>query len=731
MGDKVFLPFIDLKPINELEEITGLEPGWMLWSDGSEDLLKINVDTFNNLSKTAKPISPSEPTPTTIGLYKPTTSGTYANADDLIANDGYYTLFFFNGSNWSKSEDKFPQATQFIEEFKNSVFPLSGSVQRIHNNVIWELKTGETATAEDIPEVSEKWIKKINSDNRAIAVVGKNKVNPNYVVRGYYVNTNGHEFTPNAAWRITEPITVTGDMISNHSIVGSGVCNLVLDENREYLRRFDTQQYTYQSGDAFVVWSYQNAWTNFQIEEGNISTDFEAYTDKNDVLYRIKEIENIEPVSIDIYKANIITPLDNGGIKRDLGFDVPAASTGSSSYFQVKPFSTIIHGSYKVSVVLNHIGHNSFIVWTDHVNTSLGSGVTMFEKTFLDVNEIMNITIFPNNMVSGSNKYFRVSQILVTPLDVNSKNTLLSLTESDDSKIIDVSKSFDSTTNGWGITRFNNVITAWETDSTDYLNGRKDRKTIFRLMPGTYDEFETKWAGTDSEASPEYKGIIPRNNQYFESFDLNNPELTLLTWDGHAGFSSGHIMDVPNQVMSRCIFHISDWQEGGVKTHVKGFKISSKNTRYCVHPESAGNGKNNEWLIEDCVLDWQGRPNAEVTTGGIHVGIGISTEETGRINRVKCIGLPGGFSGHNNGWSINMGPKPFIVKGAKLSIENCDLGDGIIHMQCISNDANTPDSLIIEQCSNVDIASFELISPATYQNWKGTVINSDIINNEL
>lgn len=43
-----------------------------------------------------------------------------------------------------------------------------------------------------------------------------------------------------------------------------------------------------------------------------------------------------------------------------------------------------------------------------------------------------------------------------------------------DSKKIDVSKSFNNMTSGWGVTQFNDVIEAWETDVADYLQGRKD-----------------------------------------------------------------------------------------------------------------------------------------------------------------------------------------------------------------------------------------------------------------
>lgn len=98
-------------PVSTLESVTGLQDGELLFYDTTtpeNKLKKISIDTFNNLSKSAKPLSPSDPTPTEEGLYKPTIAGTYTNAGGLIAQESYDTLFFFDGTNWTKSETKLP-----------------------------------------------------------------------------------------------------------------------------------------------------------------------------------------------------------------------------------------------------------------------------------------------------------------------------------------------------------------------------------------------------------------------------------------------------------------------------------------------------------------------------------------------------------------------------------------------------------------------------------------------
>ena len=72
-------------------------------------------------------------------------------------------------------------------------------------------------------------------------------------------------------------------------------------------------------------------------------------------------------------------------------------------------------------------------------------------------------------------------------------------------------------------------------------------------------------------------GIIVKNNEFFESFDKECPEITELKWDGAAGFPNSELSHM--QAARRCIFHIN-----GTRTHtrIEGFKFNCKNVRYCV-----------------------------------------------------------------------------------------------------------------------------------------------------
>ena len=159
-----------IKPVNELESVNGLQAGELLFYDTSNPnepvLKKIDIDTFNNLSKTAKPLNPTDATPTVIGLYMPTVIGTYTNAGGLIAESGFDTLFYFNGTNWTKRALPYPQATKSIPQFADLQFPVTnpsvgGKVQCVYNNLIVQLKNGKTATIANVPtgkDDDEFWI---------------------------------------------------------------------------------------------------------------------------------------------------------------------------------------------------------------------------------------------------------------------------------------------------------------------------------------------------------------------------------------------------------------------------------------------------------------------------------------------------------------------------------------------------------------------------------------------
>lgn len=111
-------------------------------------------------------VVPSVPIVVTPGIAKWffAESGTYPEANNLTISVNKIGVLGYDGSIWSKQEIALPQATQSIIPFSTSTFPLvaptspAAPIQRTHENSIWELTNGQTATSTDIPGVSNKWI---------------------------------------------------------------------------------------------------------------------------------------------------------------------------------------------------------------------------------------------------------------------------------------------------------------------------------------------------------------------------------------------------------------------------------------------------------------------------------------------------------------------------------------------------------------------------------------------
>ncbi|AZB01298.1 hypothetical protein EG359_17490 [Chryseobacterium joostei] len=117
--------FVKFKTISELQEASDPFNGYFPIDKGGGELEKIKASVFYQIiGNVAKPISPSDPAPTTIGWYKPQITSNldkpsdpnstadygekYPNAGNLRAKSGYDTLFYFSGTNWKKTETKFP-----------------------------------------------------------------------------------------------------------------------------------------------------------------------------------------------------------------------------------------------------------------------------------------------------------------------------------------------------------------------------------------------------------------------------------------------------------------------------------------------------------------------------------------------------------------------------------------------------------------------------------------------
>ena len=101
---------LNVKPISEITTVDNPTEGHLLFYDGSDELKKVDIVEFQSLiGGIAKPLAISDASPTVSGWYKPTTVGTYANAGGLVAQVGYDTLFYFDGTTWSLIATDLPQ----------------------------------------------------------------------------------------------------------------------------------------------------------------------------------------------------------------------------------------------------------------------------------------------------------------------------------------------------------------------------------------------------------------------------------------------------------------------------------------------------------------------------------------------------------------------------------------------------------------------------------------------
>ncbi|AZA73581.1 SGNH/GDSL hydrolase family protein [Chryseobacterium indoltheticum] len=194
------LAFINVKSVSELTEVLNPVDGNIPFEAADGTLYKVPINTFYQLiGGLAKPISPSDATPTVIGWYKPRVysadPGTnYPNLDDLKAVEGYDTLFYFDGTDWIDIANRYgvrsindieKTSTVGLVDTYNITFTdgstpttfevtngksitdwtASNYVEKstvIKNGSIYYLSDGQTATSSDIPGVSSKWVLKIS-----------------------------------------------------------------------------------------------------------------------------------------------------------------------------------------------------------------------------------------------------------------------------------------------------------------------------------------------------------------------------------------------------------------------------------------------------------------------------------------------------------------------------------------------------------------------------------------
>jgi len=324
------------------------------------------------------------------------------------------------------------------------------------------------------------------------------------------------------------------------------------------------------------------------------------------------------------------------------------------------------------------------------------------------------------NQVNLSPSLQNVLPIIIPTTVSESSNCLYTM------NYIYVSLAYTSADVGFGITKFNDI---WTANNAINDNTKSKRYTII-VAQGTYTDLQTRFTNI---TGTHYQGVNCKNYVYYMSEDTNRPDLCVIQWDGSTGFTSPKYADLFN----KSPFHIIGDLSGGVHTFIKGFTFNCKNLRYCHHTETQSFGVDVDWLIENCVFNWGGCPNATDDTGSYPViGLGSSPFERGKIKNCNIIntqsGNLGGIQNHDNVFGTVYGYTPFMVCGANIQIEGCNLnGLNIEFRSGYPNLYKTFNILELKNCKNINHAYLDFINGSTEQTWKAIIDACGITTNEM
>ena len=283
-----------------------------------------------------------------------------------------------------------------------------------------------------------------------------------------------------------------------------------------------------------------------------------------------------------------------------------------------------------------------------------------------------------------------------------------------------VSNDYNETTEGFGVTKFNSILSANDSISD---NSYHNRYTII-VMAGTYTDMQDKFAGMSDAGLVGYRGVMTKDYVYYESENIYNPQATVIKWDGATRFDKSTLKS--EDIIKKCPFHL----DLNVHTHIKGFTFDCKNIRYALHLESGGTGYATEWTVSNCIFKWGGRADCTDYAGKTTVpalGCGHSFGEVGLIENCKIIPVncTVGYQNHDNADNSSFGLHMKI--GASITIRNCDFGGTEIQARTLKDAySDTPNTVNIEKCINISEVKKMYSAPAERCDWKVTVDGNEV-----
>lgn len=319
--DNINTAFIKLKPITELEEVNSLEPGWLMFDDGTGALKKMSTDNFYQLlHKIATPIKPDTSGPFIANTwYKPNTyssePGTnYPNAGNLKAVEGYDTLFFYNGSAWVDVKNKMPQSK--IDSWTASSYPTGKQV--FYQGKIYEANSATTST--DTPGSSSKWVEKtypFTNDDELAPIITSGQY---WTVSGTSANFGSLERTERL------PIDPTIRTFVDAQCDNSEGCNVFFDSNNAFISYFNIKTAGYK--EILIPSNARSI----------------GITANNGYAIKIKKLGNKNAISSLVNQSDSITSLVNSGL-----VDIPVIFNEIGRKYIETNGTIQTNGNYKIS----------------------------------------------------------------------------------------------------------------------------------------------------------------------------------------------------------------------------------------------------------------------------------------------------------------------------------------------------------------------------------------------
>ena len=249
----------------------------------------------------------------------------------------------------------------------------------------------------------------------------------------------------------------------------------------------------------------------------------------------------------------------------------------------------------------------------------------------------------------------------------------------------------------------------------------ENNQYIIHVADGTYTDLQTRYAGS---APVNYEGIVCKNYVYYEG-NIQNPNACVLEWDGANGYDT---LNYSNTAIYKCLFHLV----GEMVTAIRGFKLKSTNTRYCLHIEMSGLGRGSKWEVSDCIFEWYGTPDCtDRSYSPPCIGTGSGIFEKGYLVHCKIDNRSDSGIGWMNHDSPNYYSNVAMVEGPEIIIEACDFDGMDICWRNIYGDdiVNGFDRFSVIDCININKLYYTVATPSTVCKWRGLIKCSQIIDN--